>query len=78
MAKSMLKKFGKYWDEIHGVVAIVVVLDLKYKIVLVDYFFPQIYGGDASTHIDRIRTLCFDLYTKYIYIKKDYGWIKFG
>lgn len=37
MAKSMLEKFGKYWDEIYGVMAVVVVvLDLKYKMVLVD------------------------------------------
>ncbi|KAH9780517.1 BED-type domain-containing protein [Citrus sinensis] len=65
MAKSMLEKFGKYWDEIHGVMAVAVVLDPRYKMVLVDYFFPQIYGSDASTHIDRIRTLCSDLYSEY-------------
>ncbi|KAK9184483.1 hypothetical protein WN943_024833 [Citrus x changshan-huyou] len=65
MAKSMLEKFGKYWDEIHGVMVVAVVLDPRYKMVLVDYFFPQIYGSDASTHIDRIRTLCSDLYSEY-------------
>ncbi|KAH9752733.1 BED-type domain-containing protein [Citrus sinensis] len=63
MAKSMLEKFGKYWDEIHGVMDVVVVLDPRYKMVLVDYFFPQIYGSDASTHIDRIHTLYSDLYS---------------
>ena len=43
MAKSMLEKFGKYWDEIHGVMAVAVVLDPRYKMVLVDYFFPHIF-----------------------------------
>ena len=61
----MLEKFRKYWDEIHGVMVVAVVLDPKYKMVLVDYFFPQIYGSDASTHIDRIRTLCSDFYSEY-------------
>ncbi|KAH9686208.1 BED-type domain-containing protein [Citrus sinensis] len=65
MAKSMLEKFGKYWDEIQGVMVVAVVLDPRYKMVLVDYFFPQIYGSDALTHIDRIRTLCSDLYSEY-------------
>lgn len=36
MAKSMLEKFGKYWDENHGVMVVAVVLDVRYKIVLVD------------------------------------------
>ena len=61
----MLEKFGKFLDEIHGVMVVAVVLDPRYKMVLVDYFFPHIYGSDASTHIDRIHTLCSDLYLEY-------------
>lgn len=34
----MLEKFGKYWDEIHGVMVVAVVLDPRYQMVLVDYF----------------------------------------
>lgn len=33
MAKSMLQKFEKYWDDMHGVMAIVIVLDPRYKII---------------------------------------------
>lgn len=44
---------------------VVVVLDPRYKMVLVGYFFPQICKGDCSTHIDGICTLHSNLYTKY-------------
>lgn len=33
MAKSMLQKFEKYWGDMHGVMAIVIVLDPRYKII---------------------------------------------
>jgi len=39
MAASMILKFDKYWDEISGVMAIGIVLDPRYKIDLLDYFF---------------------------------------
>ena len=53
--KSMLEEFEKYWDEIHGVMHIVIQLDPGYIMVLVDFFFPQIYGSDSSTNIDIIH-----------------------
>ena len=46
----MLEKFGKFLDEIHGVMVVAVVLDPRYKMVLVDYFFPQIYGSDCCAN----------------------------
>lgn len=51
----MLEEFKTYWDEIHGVMRVVIQLDLGYIMVLVDFFFPQIYGSDSSTNIDRIH-----------------------
>lgn len=33
MAKSMLQKFEKCWDDMHGVMAIVIILDPRHKII---------------------------------------------
>lgn len=33
MAKSMLQKFEKCWDDMYGVMAIVIVLDPRHKII---------------------------------------------
>ena len=43
MASNMIAKFEKYWQEIHGVLVIVVILDPRSK-MLIDYYFPKIYG----------------------------------
>jgi len=40
MAASMVLNFDKYWGVISGVMAIGIVLDPRYKIDLLDYFFP--------------------------------------
>lgn len=42
----MIENFFKYWEDflsIIGVLVIVVILDLRYKMVLVNYYYPNIY-----------------------------------
>ena len=37
MAKSMIEKFDEYWSVIHGILAIVTVLDPRFKMKLIEY-----------------------------------------
>ena len=39
MATQMMSKFQKYWEEIHGLMTVAVVLDPRYKFMLIEYFF---------------------------------------
>lgn len=65
MASTMLVKFDKYWGVIHDVMSVAIVLDPRYKLKLINYFFPLIYGLDSKREVTRIRTLCDDLFDEY-------------
>ena len=65
MASNMIGKFEKYWFEIHGVLVKEPVLDPRYEMKLIEYFFPRIYGRESPLEVERIRKLCFDLVKKY-------------
>ncbi|XP_031272245.1 zinc finger BED domain-containing protein RICESLEEPER 2-like [Pistacia vera] len=62
MATQMDEKLKKYWSVINGVMGIVMVLDPRFKMKLLDFFFPLLYGEDGVDEIMRIRRLCNDLY----------------
>ncbi|CAN6579011.1 unnamed protein product [Malus baccata var. baccata] len=61
MARSMIEKFDKYWSVIHGIMAVATVFDPRFKMRLIEYFFPLMYGQYASNEIDKIRKYCYDL-----------------
>ena len=65
MATNMTHKFEKYWDKIHGVIAVAVVLDPRYKMDLIDYFFPKMYEIDCELETQMIFELCNDLVSEY-------------
>ncbi|KAK2665974.1 hypothetical protein Ddye_004548 [Dipteronia dyeriana] len=65
MAINMTLKFEKYWDKIHGIIAVAVVLDPRYKMDLIDYFFSKMYGIDCELETQRIFELCNDLVSEY-------------
>ena len=65
MTTTMITKFDKYWGVINGVMAVGIVLDPRYKIDLLDYFFPQIYGENSHYEIERVKSICQDLVKEY-------------
>ncbi|XP_060962166.1 zinc finger BED domain-containing protein RICESLEEPER 2-like [Cannabis sativa] len=66
MATQMMSKFQKYWKEIHGLMCVAVVLDPRYKFMLLEYYFPVIYGDEQYvTQITNIRELCCELLEEY-------------
>nr|KAJ0211667.1 hypothetical protein LSAT_V11C400211500 [Lactuca sativa] len=55
MASTMLIKFKKYWNVIHNVMSVAIVLDPRYKLKLINYFFPKLYREEARSEIMKIR-----------------------
>lgn len=54
MAMKMKVKFDKYWSKCNLGLAIAAILDPRFKIKLVEYYYSQIYG---STALDRIKEI---------------------
>ena len=65
MAARMIAKFENYWDVIHGVMSVASILDPRYKMDLVHFFFPSIYGDESWLRIEKIQRLCHDLISEY-------------
>lgn len=51
ITSKMIAKFEKYWSNIHKLLVVVVVLDPRYKMKLVDFYFLKIYKDNASEHL---------------------------
>ncbi|XP_070013254.1 zinc finger BED domain-containing protein RICESLEEPER 3-like [Nicotiana sylvestris] len=64
MASAMLK-FKKYWDDVHILMGVAAIFDPWYKMRLVEFFLPLIYGEEASTKIQEVRSNCYDLFQDY-------------
>ncbi|KAL0342694.1 UNVERIFIED_CONTAM: Zinc finger BED domain-containing protein RICESLEEPER 1 [Sesamum calycinum] len=65
MALSMLRKYDKYWEVCHILIGVAVVLDPRYKMSLVEFFFRKIYHESARFKIDKVRQNCYDLLFDY-------------
>jgi hypothetical protein len=64
MANQMIFKFEKYWSEFSVVLAIAVVLDPRYKLRFVKYYYSKIYG-DETTQFDIVKAKLTKLYMEY-------------
>ncbi|KAG8380573.1 hypothetical protein BUALT_Bualt06G0029600 [Buddleja alternifolia] len=65
MAKDMLQKYKKYWDNCHILMGVATVLDPRYKMKLVEFYFLLIYPESAQSKIVEIRQSCYDLLVDY-------------
>ena len=65
MAESMLTKFNSYWANVSVVMAITAILDPRYKMKLLEFYYPKIYGGNSDLEIEKIKNLCYDLLDEY-------------
>lgn len=61
-AENMLVKFEKYWSVIHETMRVVVFLDPKYKIDLLEYYYGIFYEGDVDDQVKSIRQLCYNYF----------------
>ncbi|CAN0862124.1 Putative AC transposase [Linum grandiflorum] len=67
MAALMWDKFIKYWDSIHEILALAVVLDPRYKLDVIDYYCGKfgLVGLASSFSSDKIQQLMYDLIDEY-------------
>ncbi|KAL4578341.1 hypothetical protein LXL04_014462 [Taraxacum kok-saghyz] len=65
MATPMKLKFEKYWDECCLVLSVAVVLDPRYKMNLVEYYYNKIHSSLAASYIENVRCVVFELFNEY-------------
>ncbi|KAK2642511.1 hypothetical protein Ddye_024274 [Dipteronia dyeriana] len=62
MAKNMIQKHEHYWGVLHGVMVVATILDPRYKLKLIGFYFDSLFGkSDSEFHIKRAFNLCGDL-----------------
>ena len=45
--------------------AVAVVLDLRYKIKILEFYFSIMYGSEALSEIGKFREICYDFLSEY-------------
>nr|KAJ0222750.1 hypothetical protein LSAT_V11C200077990 [Lactuca sativa] len=50
---------------IHNVMSVAIVLDPRYKLKLINYFFPKLYGEEARSEIMQVRNIITELFEEY-------------
>ncbi|KAF7812865.1 putative AC transposase [Senna tora] len=65
MTTKVLSKFDKYWGVASIVMAVVVILDPRYKLKVVEYYFPRIYKDQSSHYIEEVRNIMNELLQEY-------------
>ncbi|KAH7663375.1 Tam3-transposase (Ac family) protein [Dioscorea alata] len=65
MATKMMDKFKCYWSVIHDIMGVATILDPRYKMSLLEYYYQKLYPADAFHETRRIRKLCYDLFSDY-------------
>ena len=53
MAESMLAKFNSYWANVNVVMVVAVILDPRYKMRLLKFYYPNIYGDNSDLEIEK-------------------------
>ncbi|XP_071905684.1 zinc finger BED domain-containing protein RICESLEEPER 1-like [Coffea arabica] len=67
IAEKMMRKYQKNWEDCNVILGIAAVLDPRYKMKLIEYYFPVIYGDESFMKIEAICQNCFSLLHDYEY-----------
>ncbi|GMH09702.1 hypothetical protein Nepgr_011543 [Nepenthes gracilis] len=65
MALKMKAKFDIYWSKCCLSLAIAAILDPRFKMKLVEYYYSQIYGSSAQDHIKEVSDTIKELFDEY-------------
>ena len=65
MAKNMLAKFNSYWASINVVMVVAAILDPRYKMKLLKFYYHNIYGKNYNLEIEKIKNFFYELLDKY-------------
>ena len=58
-------KFDKYWGVIHNVMGVTTILDPRYKMELLEYYYKKLYEHNSFTQVRCIQQLYYDLFFYY-------------
>ncbi|CAN0917179.1 Zinc finger BED domain-containing protein RICESLEEPER 1 [Linum grandiflorum] len=61
----MWHKFAKYWNDIHLILAVAVVLDPQYKLAIVEYYADKFGSSNTDLVADRVKAVLSDLVREY-------------
>ncbi|KAF3946835.1 hypothetical protein CMV_026941 [Castanea mollissima] len=65
--RLMKLKFDKYWGKCNFIMAIVAVLDPRFKMTSINFSFPKIYQGfEVARNIDCVHDSLYQLYNEYV------------
>ncbi|CAN0840835.1 Putative AC transposase [Linum grandiflorum] len=65
MADKMWQKFTKYWDDMHQILAVSVVLDPRYKLQIVEYYAAKFGCDDTAVAAENIKAVLLDMVREY-------------
>ncbi|KAF1887721.1 hypothetical protein Lal_00023728 [Lupinus albus] len=65
MAEAMHAKFEKYWGDIGALMVVGAVLDPRYKLCFLDFFYPIIYVQQHGSEMSKVKSICEDLVKEY-------------
>lgn len=65
IALKMRSKFEEYWERCGLGLAVAAMLDPRFKMKLVEYYYPQIYGSSSSERIDDVFDCVKALYNEH-------------
>ena len=53
MAESILAKFNSYWANVNVVMVVAAILNPRYKMKLLKFYYPNIYGNNSDLEIEK-------------------------
>ncbi|CAA2988770.1 zinc finger BED domain-containing RICESLEEPER 1-like [Olea europaea subsp. europaea] len=65
IASKIKNKFDKYWSKCSLTLAIAAILDPRFKMKLIEYYYPQIYGSESSDRIKEVSDGIRELFNEY-------------
>ena len=51
MTESILPKFDFYWIDFNVIMGVTTILDPRYKMKLLEFYYPNIYGKNSNLEI---------------------------
>ncbi|CAN0913920.1 Zinc finger BED domain-containing protein RICESLEEPER 1 [Linum grandiflorum] len=54
MAVKMKTKFDEYWDKCNLPLAVAAMLDPRFKMKLIEYYYPQLFGNGSAEYADQV------------------------
>ncbi|KAK9724439.1 hypothetical protein RND81_05G071900 [Saponaria officinalis] len=66
MSSIMLEKYNKYWSDVNTLLAVAAVLDPRYKMAVVSYYYNEFYVGfEVDFEVEKVKDLLRELVSEY-------------